>query len=182
MATVIVIGDGPAGLSAALFLAKNGMEVTVFGADGTDMHRAKLYNYLGLPEIKGSDFQRIARDQVRSFGAKILEQKVTNVEKSADSFVVTTENDKRYESKYVVLAEGKKLELAEKMDLSRTTDGVEVDRDGRTGLERLYAIGRGTRRSRSEAIISAGMGATTALDILSKEAGKMINDYDVIDS
>jgi thioredoxin reductase len=182
MATVIVIGDGPAGLSAALFLAKNEMDVTLFGINETDMHRAMLYNYLGLPEIKGSDFQRIARDQVKSFGAKIIDEKVTNVEQSGDNFMVTTEKGDRYESKYVVLAEGKKLELAEKMDLSRATDGVEVDRDGRTGVERLYAIGRGVRRSRSEAIISAGMGATTALDILSAEAGKMINDYDVVES
>jgi flavin-dependent dehydrogenase len=40
MPDVIVIGDGPGGLSAALFLAKNKMDVVVFGEDKTAMHWA----------------------------------------------------------------------------------------------------------------------------------------------
>ena len=35
MASVLVVGDGPGGLSAALFLAKNGMDVAVFGQNTT---------------------------------------------------------------------------------------------------------------------------------------------------
>ena len=48
MPDVIVIGDGPGGLSAALFLAKNGKEVVVYGQDKTAMHWAMLHNYLGI--------------------------------------------------------------------------------------------------------------------------------------
>jgi thioredoxin reductase len=117
--------------------------------------------------------------QVQNFGGTILEHLVTDIDKKGDKFIVSTVEGS-HESKYVVLAEGKLQKLAEKIDLPRTKDGVEVDRDGRTSIEGLYAIGRGTRKSRSEAIISAGAGATTALDILSVEAGKMINDFDVL--
>ena len=53
MADVLIIGDGPGGLSAALFLAKNDMNVTVFGQNKTLMHDAMLYNYLGIPQITG---------------------------------------------------------------------------------------------------------------------------------
>ena len=47
------------GLSAALFLAKNGKHVVVFGQDKTAMHWALLKNYLGVPEIMGTAFQQI---------------------------------------------------------------------------------------------------------------------------
>ena len=88
MTQVLVVGDGPGGLSAALFLAKKGMEVTVFGVDQSDMHRAMLYNYLGIPEISGSDFQKIARDQVKGFGATIHDVRVTGIERAAEGFLV----------------------------------------------------------------------------------------------
>ena len=81
MTDTIIIGDGPGGLSAALFLAKNGQNVTVFGQDKTSMHWAKLYNYLGIPEILGSDFQKIAREQVTKFGAIFKDQPVIGIER-----------------------------------------------------------------------------------------------------
>lgn len=63
MPDVIVIGDGPGGLSAALFLAKNGSDVVVFGQNNTAMNWALLRNYLGIPEIAGTEFQKVARAQ-----------------------------------------------------------------------------------------------------------------------
>ena len=51
MARVNIVGDGPGGLSAALFLAKNGHEVVVYGQDKTAMHYAELHNYLGIDRI-----------------------------------------------------------------------------------------------------------------------------------
>src|SRR5688500_18947446 len=68
---VVIIGDGPGGLSAALFLAKNGMSTVVYGQDKTAMHWALLKNYLGVPEISGTDFQSIARTQVSAFGGRV---------------------------------------------------------------------------------------------------------------
>jgi flavin-dependent dehydrogenase len=40
MSVVTIVGGGPAGLSAALFTAKNGLDTTVFDTDGTWMHKA----------------------------------------------------------------------------------------------------------------------------------------------
>jgi len=180
MADVVIVGDGPGGLSAALFLAKKGMQVTLFGNDRTDMHRAMLYNYLGIPEIRGSEFQRIARQQVTGFGARIQDVEVAGVEKAGEGFVVTTEDGARHKSKYVIIAEGKSLKLAENLGLPRTQAGVEVDSEGRTAIEGLYVLGRSTRIARSQAIISAGAGAIAALDILSAEAGRDVKDFDSV--
>ena len=178
MSDVIIIGDGPGGLSAALFLAKNGQNVTVFGQDKTAMHYALLYNYLGIPKILGSDFQNIAKEQAQGFGAKIQEQQVTSIAKNGGEFTITTENGESYTGKYLIIAEGKNLELAKSLDLKTTDEGVEVDRDFRTSINNLYVVGRSTRIQRSQAIISAGSGAVAALDILSKEKGKDFNDFD----
>lgn len=74
MAKVIVVGDCPGGLSAALFLAKNGQEVTVFGSDKTAMNYAYLHNYLGIPEIAGTEFQRVARGQESAVGGTLVDE------------------------------------------------------------------------------------------------------------
>jgi thioredoxin reductase len=178
MSKVVVVGDGPGGLSAALFLAKNGQDVTVFGKNGTALHYAMLYNYLGISEITGPEFARIAREQVSRFGATLVEQNITQIEKTGDGFICTAEDGSTYASNYVVLAEGKGLKLARTLNLAETDAGVQVDRDGRTAIDGLYAVGRMTRRVRSQTVISAGEGAAAALDILSREAGKDVNDFD----
>jgi thioredoxin reductase (NADPH) len=180
MAHVLIVGDGPAGLSAALFLAKRGMQVTVLGKDTTDMNRAMLYNYLGIPEITGREFQKIARGQVSKFGASLQDARVTGVDKTADGFTLTTEDGQQYQGQYVILAEGKRLELATAMELPRQPNGVETDREGRTAIDGLYVVGRSTDIAHSQAIISAGQGARAALDILSREAGRPVHDYDEV--
>jgi thioredoxin reductase len=178
---VIIIGDGPAGLSAALFLAKKGKDVVVFGQDETPMHYARLLNYLGIPEITGTAFLEVARAQVANFGADLRSAAVTAVEPSDSGFVVTTEDGGRHACAYVILAEGKAAKLAERLGLRTSSDGVDVDRDGRTSVDGLFFVGRGTKVRRSQAIISAGEGASAALAILSDEAGKDVLDYDTVD-
>src|SRR3954468_12910035 len=91
MPDVIVIGDGPGGLSAALFLAKNQLDVVVFGQDKTAMHYAQIKNYLGIPEIFGGEFQRVARDQVAGLGAKLRDERVETVAGTDGAWTVTLE-------------------------------------------------------------------------------------------
>ena len=181
MADVLIVGDGPGGLSAALFLAKNEMDVIVFGQDATLVHKAMLYNYLGIPKMAGSEFQKISREQAEGFGAKILDVEVTGVEKIPGGFAATTGGGDRYEGRYLILASGTNLALAEGLGLDKTGDGIEVDRDCRTAIERVYAVGWSTKMRKIEGIIAAGHGASAALDILSAEAGKEVHDFDVVE-
>lgn len=177
MATVNIVGDGPGGLSAALFLAKGGHQVAVYGQDKTAMHFAHLYNYLGIPEIAGSDFQRIARNQVTGFGARLVDEQVTAVAVD-DRFTVTTEAGDS-QSDYLILTEGKSPELAHSLDLDADESGaIVVDADYMSSIDRLYVVGRAVRLTRSQAIISAGAGAVAALDILARESGKDVQDWD----
>ncbi|HLF44176.1 MAG TPA: FAD-dependent oxidoreductase [Acidimicrobiia bacterium] len=177
MASVAIVGEGPGGLSAALFLAKNGHEVTVFGTDKTAMNYAYLHNYLGIPEIEGTSFQRIAKRQVTGFGATLSDEEVTSVG-IEDGFVVTTESAS-ITVDYLILTEGKNPVLARSLGVAEDESGaIKVDRDYRSSLDRVYVVGRSARPERSQAIISAGAGATAALDILALEAGNNVQDWE----
>lgn len=176
---VSVIGDGPGGLSAALFLAKNGVSVSVYGQDKTAMHWALLKNYLGLPEIHGSEFQRIARAQAEAAGAKLVSARVESVSRAADGFTLTLEGGEQVSSRFVVLSEGKSPRLAQALGLAFDPEkGLSVNGDGQTALDGVYAIGRLQRPRRSQAIISAGDGAKAAIDILSRLKGEPVQDWD----
>jgi thioredoxin reductase len=178
MASVIVVGDGPGGLSAALFLAKNKHQVTVFAQNQTWMNSALLYNYLGLPKIAGKEFQAIAKQQVKDQGATLIDAEVTSLAKAADGFSVTAAGQ-QYSAKYLVLAMGTKLEIAGALGLP--SRAIAADRNGRTQVENVYVVGWAARPDKIQAIISAGDGAAAALDIMSKEAGKDIHDFDSVD-
>ena len=184
MADVIVIGDGPGGLSAALFRARAGHATTVFGEDETAMHYALLRNYLGVRETAGSDFQQVAREQVTAAGADLRGEAVTAVTPRDDGagFEVETADGARASADYVVLAGGKACQaLADALGVARDDSGVTVDAEGRTSVDRVYAVGRLTRQHRSQAVISAGAGARAALDILARETGRDVTDWDTPD-
>ncbi len=177
MASIGIVGDGPGGLSAALFLAKNGHQTTVYGQDKTAMNFAHLYNYLGIPEIRGTEFQKVAREQVLSFGAIIVNEEVTAVS-TGDGFTVSTASAEATFD-YLILTEGKNPVVARSLSLEMDEGGaIEVDRDSRSSMDRVYVVGRSARPERSQAIISAGAGAAAALDILAAEAGKNVTDWD----
>jgi thioredoxin reductase (NADPH) len=176
---VLVIGDGPGGLSAALFLSKGGLRVGVYGQDKTAMHWALIKNYLGLPEIAGSEFQRTAREQVAAFGAVILDARVEKLAKSGPGFEATLESGEKVGARFVILSEGKSPRLAQQLGLRfDENNGLSVDINGKTAVPNVYAIGRLVRPKRSQAIISAGDGAAAAIDILSILKGEPVQDWD----
>ena len=177
MASVVIVGDGPGGLSAALFLAKNGIDVTVFGQDATAMHYAFLYNYLGVPATSGSDFQEIARRQAAAAGAVLRDEKVESISIDHGGFEVTSES-RTVEADYVILSEGKSPQLAIALGVEVDGGRVVTDAEGRSSVDRVYVVGRSARPQRSQAIISAGAGAVAAVDILSREAGDDVQDWD----
>lgn len=179
MARTVIIGDGPAGLSAALLLAKNGHETRVYGEDGTLLHHAHLHNYLGVVDTDGSDFQATARRQAEAAGATLVDAEVVAVEAAEDrGFTVRTAEDEVH-ADHVVLAGGRGVaKLAAALGAASQDGAITTDGDAATSVPGLYAAGHLVRPRRSQAIISAGDGAKAALDILSREAGEDVHDWD----
>ena len=178
MTDVAVVGGGAAGLSAALFTAKNGLDTVVFDTDGTWLHSAHLFNYLGIESKDGTEFVEDAREQVAGFGADIRQgEEVTAVAEDGDGFTVTTE-DGEYSADYVVLATGADRDLAEDLGCAFDGDVVDVGVTTETSVADAYATGAMVREEEWQAIISAGDGAAAALNVLSKEKGEHFHDFD----
>ena len=151
MPDVIVIGDGPGGLSAALFLAKNGKDVVVLGQDKTAMHYALLRNYLGLPEILGSEFQRVARQQVVDLGARLRDERVEDVAPGDGGWTVTLEGGEQLTARYLVLSEGKGPRLAKQLGLTfDEQSGIATDRNARSSSDGVAIEAERLARERSE--------------------------------
>jgi thioredoxin reductase (NADPH) len=180
MPDVIVIGDGPGGLSAALFLAKNKLDTVVYGQDTTAMNYALLKNYLGIAEMLGSEFQKIARSQVEGFGARVRTERIQSVAAGANGrWTITTENGETATCRYLILSEGKAPRLALQLGLVfDEATGIATDKNARTRLDTVYVVGRSARPGRSQAVISAGDGAAAAIDILSREKSESFLDWD----
>ncbi len=180
MTDVAVIGGGPAGLSAALFTAKNGLDTVVFDTDQTWMHKAHLFNYPGIRSMDGDVFLERTREQATTdHGAKLHENEaVSAVEENGDGFTVSADEGD-YEASYVVLATGAKRDLAEDLGCAFTDDGVvDVDVEMETSVENAYATGAMVRAEEWQAVIAAGDGAAAALNILTKEKGEHFHDFD----
>jgi thioredoxin reductase len=180
MTHVVVVGGGPAGLSAALFTAKNGLETTVYDTNETWMHKAHLFNYPGIESVDGTAFVEATREQVEGFGATLrTDTEVTAIEETGDGFSVETAGREQTAADYVVLATGADRSLAEAPGCALNDDGtVAVDLDTETSIEDLYATGAMVRAEEWQAVIAAGDGAAAALHILSKEKGEHFHDFD----
>ncbi|MFP9193758.1 FAD-dependent oxidoreductase [Natrialbaceae archaeon A-CW1-1] len=182
MPDVLIVGGGPAGLSAALFSGKNGLETTVYDTDGTWMHKAHLFNYPGVQSMDGSRYLETLREQVDDFGVDRQQGvEVTEVEATDDGYRVTTEEGEKTGT-YLVLATGTNRDLAEQLGCDFTDQGVvDIDITMETSLENAYATGAMGRTEEWQAVISAGDGAAAALNILSREKGDHFHDFDVPD-
>jgi len=178
--SVVIVGDGPTGLSAALLLAKTDFDVTVLGSDQTPMHRAVLYNYLGFDGKPGPEFMSDARRHAELYGAKLIKTHVDRVELGETPRAHTAHGV--HDAHYLILTTGWSPAMAD-LALERRPDGtIKVDTDGRTSVDRVYSGGSATRGKKSHVATSVGDGAAIATDIMSREAGKPTHDYDVLRS
>ena len=108
---LIVVGSGPAGLTAALYAAREGIETLVIergGVGGQAGVTERLDNVPGFPEgVTGAEFADRLQRQAQRFGVEILSaQEVTGVEQDGDYRVVRTADGNEYRSYAVLLTLG----------------------------------------------------------------------------
>ncbi len=106
---VIIIGSGPAGLTAAIYAARANLKPLVFEGlkpGGQLMITTEVENFPGFSEgVNGPDLMEEMRAQAERFKAELEAEDVTKVELSADKKMVWVE-DEAYEAKTVIIATG----------------------------------------------------------------------------
>ena len=111
MYDIIIVGGGPAGLTAAVYGMRAGKSVLVIeknGFGGQIAYSPKVENIPGTVSISGSEFADKLTEQVMNLGADVELETVVSVENKGDSKLVTTEEGSAYEGKTVILAVGVK--------------------------------------------------------------------------
>jgi Thioredoxin reductase len=107
---IIVVGGGPAGMTAALYSLRNDRKVLVLEKEnfgGQIAISPRLENFPSIKEISGMDFSNNLFEQITSLGAEFNLEDVLDIKKENDSFIVKT-NYNTYSSKIVMLATGVK--------------------------------------------------------------------------
>lgn len=106
MYDVIIVGAGPAGISASLYLKRANLNVLViFKGNGALEKASKIENYYGLQEpVSGKNLFNIGIEQAKSLGVEIVKDEVTSITLE-DYFTVTTIN-REYQAKKLILATG----------------------------------------------------------------------------
>ena len=109
MARAIVIGSGPAGLTAAIYLVRAGLETTVISGDqpgGQLIFTTDVENFPGFPGgILGPDLMIKIREQAEKVGANFLDSTVTEVDFQTKPFTIKT-LEKEITTDAVIIATG----------------------------------------------------------------------------
>jgi len=107
---LIIIGSGPAGLTAAIYAARGGIEPLVISGDepgGQLIFTSDVENFPGFPDaIKGPDLMDNMRRQAERFGTRFIDKVVSSVEFSSRPFKITMEGNQMYSAECVILSTG----------------------------------------------------------------------------
>ena len=118
MYDVIIVGAGPAGISASLYTIRGNLKTLVIYKEKSALEKTpKIENYYGFENgIKGEELYKTGIDQAKNLGVEIIEEEVTNIQidfietdkgQSEQIFKVETLNNE-FQANSVILATGNK--------------------------------------------------------------------------
>lgn len=109
MYDIIIIGSGPAGLSAAIYAQRACLDTIVLEKNGISggqvLNTWEVDNYPGFPGVTGFELSRQFREHANKLGARVVQDEVVQVELSGNVKKVVCEEE-TYEARCVILASG----------------------------------------------------------------------------
>ena len=128
MYDIIIVGGGPAGMTAALYALRNGKSVLVLektGFGGQIVHSPKVENWPGTARMSGNEYADHFLEQILDQGAEVDLTEVVRVEDHGDRKTVTTADGETREARSVILATGvRHRELGLTGEREMTGEGV----------------------------------------------------------
>ena len=106
---IVVVGAGPAGLTAALYGLRAGKSVLVLEGKaygGQIVNAKEVENYPGAPSISGRDLSKNMLQQVKQLGGETKLEKVISLKNEGEQKNITTDMDEEYHAKAVIIATG----------------------------------------------------------------------------
>jgi thioredoxin reductase (NADPH) len=179
---VAVVGGGPAGLTAAIYTARAGLDTTVFdGGEPILARNAHLENVPGFPAgVNARTFLEATREQAEEAGAAFVDANVAAVERDGDAFRVETEDGGTESAAFVVAASWPDVSYLDGFDVDRIERGsktmLDTDDFARTRVDGLYAAGR-VARQYHQAVVAAGHGATAGLTVVEDSDANFYHDW-----
>jgi len=107
---VIIVGGGPAGLTAAVYAARKSLNVLLITRDigGQALYSLGIENYMGYQFISGQDLMNRFEEQVEKYKVARAFAEVKTVSKRSNAFVALTETGETYLGRTIIVATGKK--------------------------------------------------------------------------
>lgn len=146
MYDLIIIGSGPAGLSAAVYGKRAGLELLVIEQSGMSggqiLNTYEVDNYLGMPGINGFDMGMQFRAHADKLGVSFIEETVLKMESREGVHIVVTGKN-RFETKTIIIATGAshaKLGVAGESELSGMGVSYCATCDGAFFRDRTVAV------------------------------------------
>ena len=109
MYDLIIVGAGPAGISAGIYAARKKLKILIISKDigGQVAKKAvDIENYPGFEKISGPDLVELYKKQIESNDLEVILDEVENIKKSKNTFSVKTISGKTYESIAVIVTSG----------------------------------------------------------------------------
>ncbi|EMA43409.1 FAD-dependent oxidoreductase [Halococcus saccharolyticus] len=163
---VAVAGGGAAGLAAAVFTARYGLDTVVFdGGKAAITQCAHIENYLGFPGgIAPDRFLELGRAHATHEGATMVDERVTAVDRhDASGFVVET-TDQPVVADRVVIAAAYDAEVLDRLaEELPSPDPFAPTEGGRTNVDGLYVAGWMSDETVHQVGVNAGHGARAGL-------------------
>lgn len=110
MYDLVIVGGGPAGVAAGVYAARKKIKVAMIAESfgGQSTVSADIQNWIGTKSVPGFDWAKMLEEHVKAQeGIEVIEdERVSEVKKSKDGFVLKTESGKEYETSTVFIASG----------------------------------------------------------------------------